>query len=410
MLKLFTPIPNYLIFCYTNKQINMVQKKYKRTNRMVRKKSKRSIKNKKNNKRKIPLHQQHGGEDTKTLLAKMRAHAGEFVLVIGSNYSQSHCLNFANSPENKGKMVISIDLHLTEAREVNNFKLDFNDIRTWNMLHEFNGRFRTVIFDRGTEQYVRDIDYLGHIKTLLMKGGKLYKVFPMNLDFLHTTRDTNGRPIEQEQIIMRFTDTNIDIIKGLAAPEVIPPRIMEAIESIAYIRFTQTSYGLARGIPPPNSSNYAIPGIHNIIGKEAEEQYRKKTLKVTGVDWTVEETALLSRVTTYMNLLFLFYEETTQVEILRKVYGFEVEFSNNCIDYPFKYTPPFESKAPPSPDLPPRNCFVVCTKQTSKRTRCPRGSRRNKSGDCVNYSGYTAKKRCPRGSKRNAKSGVCEKK
>ena len=43
------------------------------------------------------------------------------------------------------------------------------------------------------------------------------------------------------------------------------------------------------------------------------------------------------------------------------------------------------------------------------KTRCKRGSRRNKSGDCVKSSGYTAKKRCPKGTRRNAKSGVCEK-
>lgn len=339
----------------------MGQKKYKRTKRMVRKKSKRSIKNKKFNKPKIPLQQQHGGEDTETLIKKMRGHSGEFVLVIGSNYSQSHCLNFATSPENKGKMVISIDLiHAEAAVVVNNFKLDFNDIETWNMLHEFNGRFRTVIFDRGTEQYVGAVDYLGHIKTLLMRGGKLYKVFPMTLGFLHTTRDTDGSPIEQTQIIRRFTDTDIGIIKAMAAPNDIPSDIMEEIESIAYIRLTQTPYGLARGIEP----NYAIPGIHNIIDKEAEEQYRKKTLKVTGVNWThqVKGTALLARVNTYIKLLFLFHEENTQAEILRKVYGFELEFSNNCLDYPFKYTPPFKSDAPPSPDLPSRTCFVVCTK------------------------------------------------
>lgn len=218
--------------------------------------------------------------------------------------------------------------------------------------------------DRGTEQYVKAVDYLGHIKTLLMRGGKLYKVFPMALGFLHTTRDTDGSPIEQTQIIRRFTDTDIGIIKAMAAPNVIPSNIMEAIESIAYIRFTKTPYGLARGKPPITSSDYAIPGIHNIIDKEAEEQYRKKTLKVIGVNWThpVKGTALLARVNTYINLLFLFHEENTQAGILRKVYGFELEFSNNCLEYPFKYTPPFESNAPPSPDLPSRNCWVVCTK------------------------------------------------
>ena len=45
----------------------------------------------------------------------------------------------------------------------------------------------------------------------------------------------------------------------------------------------------------------------------------------------------------------------------------------------------------------------------ARRSRCPRGSRRNKSGDCVKSSWYTAKKRCPKGTRRNAKSGVCEK-
>ena len=45
----------------------------------------------------------------------------------------------------------------------------------------------------------------------------------------------------------------------------------------------------------------------------------------------------------------------------------------------------------------------------SRRSRCPRGSRRNKSGDCVKSSGYTAKKRCPRGTRRSKVSGNCEK-
>ena len=45
----------------------------------------------------------------------------------------------------------------------------------------------------------------------------------------------------------------------------------------------------------------------------------------------------------------------------------------------------------------------------ARRSRCPRGSRRNKSGDCVKSSGYTAKKRCPRGTRRSKVSGNCEK-
>lgn len=340
---------------------NHVSKKYKRTKRIVQKKMKKSIKNKKFNKRKIS---QHGGEDTQQLLEKMRAHRGEFVLVIGSNYSQPHCLEFANSPENTGKLVISIDLRMAEPDTVNNFKLDFNEIGTWNMLHEFNGRFRTVIFDMGTEQYVQNVDYIGHIKTLLINGGKLYKVFPMNLDFLNTSQDPHtGRPIEQQQFIRRFTVADVALIKGLLSPEVIPPNIMASIEALAYIRFTTTPYGLARGVPPPNSSNYAIPGIHNIIDEEPTK-YHKQALLVSGVEWTNirSNEHILAQLDRYINLLFLFYEEITQAEILRKVYGFKLDFVNNCIDYPFKYTPQWESHVPPSPELPSRTCFVVCTK------------------------------------------------
>lgn len=42
------------------------------------------------------------------------------------------------------------------------------------------------------------------------------------------------------------------------------------------------------------------------------------------------------------------------------------------------------------------------------KTRCKRGSRRNKAGDCVKSSGYTAKKRCPKGTRRSKVSGACE--
>jgi len=43
------------------------------------------------------------------------------------------------------------------------------------------------------------------------------------------------------------------------------------------------------------------------------------------------------------------------------------------------------------------------------KSRCKRGSRRNKAGDCVKSSSYTAKKRCPKGTRRSAVSGACEK-
>ena len=43
------------------------------------------------------------------------------------------------------------------------------------------------------------------------------------------------------------------------------------------------------------------------------------------------------------------------------------------------------------------------------KSRCPRGSRRNKAGNCVKSGGYTAKKRCPKGTRRSKVSGACEK-
>ena len=43
------------------------------------------------------------------------------------------------------------------------------------------------------------------------------------------------------------------------------------------------------------------------------------------------------------------------------------------------------------------------------KSRCKRGYRRNKSGDCVRVAGYTAKKRCPNGTRRSKVTGACEK-
>jgi len=43
------------------------------------------------------------------------------------------------------------------------------------------------------------------------------------------------------------------------------------------------------------------------------------------------------------------------------------------------------------------------------KSRCKRGSRRNKAGDCVRVAGYSAKKRCAKGTRRSKVSGACEK-
>ena len=62
-----------------------------------------------------------------------------------------------------------------------------------------------------------------------------------------------------------------------------------------------------------------------------------------------------------------------------------------------------------TPGNPPGQNVLGGSKGGPGKTRCKRGSRRNKAGDCVRVAGYTAKKRCPKGTRRNAKSGVCEK-
>lgn len=43
------------------------------------------------------------------------------------------------------------------------------------------------------------------------------------------------------------------------------------------------------------------------------------------------------------------------------------------------------------------------------KSRCKRGTRRNKAGDCVRVAGYTAKKRCSNGTRRSKVTGACEK-
>jgi hypothetical protein len=53
--------------------------------------------------------------------------------------------------------------------------------------------------------------------------------------------------------------------------------------------------------------------------------------------------------------------------------------------------------------------IVGGSKGGSGKSRCKRGTRRNKSGECVRVAGYTAKKRCPRGTRRSTVSGACEK-
>jgi hypothetical protein len=299
---------------------------------------------------------QYGGEDTELLLKKMRAYSGEFVLVIGTNYSEKHCLDFANSLENRDKMVITLDLRIAEPTQFNNFKLDFNQIETWNILHEFDDRFRTIIFDIGTEHYIDDnIDYIFHIQKLLIIGGKLYKFINYYLNFPSN--------IPSHQIIRRITDIDINIIKH-QYPD-IPPISLNKINQILYIRFTQTPYGLKRGIPQTNSPTYAILNVDTIL-KEQESTYILRKLEVPLMNWEINETNEMWRLETdslgrnldeYMDSLFRFYDQLTESRILQEVYGFQTDFFEECINYPLKYNFKFGPKIR-TEDI----CFVVCTK------------------------------------------------
>ena len=299
---------------------------------------------------------QHGGEDTQQLLEKMRDHEGKFVLVIGSNCSQPPCLEFANSPENRDKMVITLDLYMAIPSQVNNFKLDFNKIETWNILHEFDERFQTIIIDRGTEHYFHNyIDYIDHIKKLLMIGGKLYKYVSPNAPLFFPSY------IPSHQIIRRFTEADINIIKH-QYPN-IPPESLDKIEQILYIRFTKSPYGLKRGLPPPNSSNYAIENVDIIL----KETYFTSKLEVPDMKWEINRQGDLWRykndslgrgLNQYINSLFQFYEQLSESKILQELYKFKTDFFEKCSNYPLKY-PDMDVQKRHTEDI----CFVVCTKQ-----------------------------------------------
>ena len=59
-------------------------------------------------------------------------------------------------------------------------------------------------------------------------------------------------------------------------------------------------------------------------------------------------------------------------------------------------------------DTPQRRNSSGGSKGGPGKSRCKRGSRRNKAGDCVRVVGYTAKKRCPKGTRRSKVTGACE--
>lgn len=73
------------------------------------------------------------------------------------------------------------------------------------------------------------------------------------------------------------------------------------------------------------------------------------------------------------------------------------------------FTTNFFGDGPNNPDkLQRRSQSNGGSKGGPGKSRCKRGSRRNKAGDCVRVAGYTAKKRCPKGTRRSKVTGACE--
>lgn len=315
---------------------------------MILKKSKiNKQKNKYKISKKNKILLQYAGEDTEQLLKKMRAYSGEFVLVIGSNYSQPWCLEFANSTENKDKMVITLDLSMAEQTQINNFKLDFNKIETWNILHEFDERFRTIIFDVGTIKFFdNEIDYVSHIKQLLINGGNMYMFLPFIIPSI----------IPKQQYIRKFTDVDIEFIKYKYRD--IPIESIEKIGAITEILFRKTPFGTMRGDYPDYSSNYFIFGIDTkgpdnkwITDKDDKDNYQ------WWKDWRLEKDVLGNSLNDYMNSLFSHYEKMTQIRILQEAYGFNTVSFEHCNEYPLKH--PYNLR--PNDHM-NDTCFTVCTK------------------------------------------------
>jgi len=264
------------------------------------------------------------GGDTEQLLKKMRDHKGEFVLVIGSNKNEPHFLEFSNSPENRDKMVVSIDLLFIKSD--NNFNIDFNIEENWKILHEFDGRFRTIIFDIFVDTNVnRDIDIYKHIKQLLIVGGKMYKYFSRG--FINIPAY-----IQSQSITRPFTETDICIIKTQC--QNIPEDILKLLQKITSIQFLETPYGLI-------GQNYTYP-----------------QLGLNQMDYKIKDTAGKD-VIWYIKSLSHFFANRTYANLLQNVYNFDIQFFSKCINYPLK-SPYFEKEIPRYKD---DMCFVVCTKK-----------------------------------------------
>jgi hypothetical protein len=271
----------------------------------------------------------------------MRDHKGEFVLVIGSSNDQPHCLEFSNSPENRDKMVVSIDTFFIKSD--NNFNIDFNNEESWKILHAFNGRFRTIIFDLAVDDKVSGIDIIDHIKQLLIVGGKMYKYYSRGVTNIPMSIISKSKVITEE-----FTESYRGIIKYQC--QNIPPESIQKLGAITFIKFLNTPYGkLGFGL---SLESFGVTSIDEFDTKN------NWSFKDDSVRWRTINDITGRNILWYIRSLYNFFDNLTYTNLLQKLYNFDTEFFSDCINYPLK-NPSNIGLNRFTTDM----CFVVCTKK-----------------------------------------------
>ena len=269
------------------------------------------------------------------IILKMRSFKGEYVLVIGSSEDEQKKYNdFCGLPENRDKMIISINLH---GKGTNNFELDFNDIKTWLLFEPFNERFSTIIFDFATDKHIEldiDFDIILKIKNLLKIGGKLYKYYSFGNFFI-------PNDIKKNLVIKEFEDIHLNIILEQFNFN-IPENIWEDLSKIKTFKIYHSEYG------------YHCPDIISLLN---ELEFKEKS------DMDFKQTFIRS-LKPYLKSLYIFYNQLSYTYLLEKRYNFDVESHLSCDLYPLKYqiSPSLALTGHGRPykyDL----CYLICTKK-----------------------------------------------
>ena len=118
----------------------------------------------------------------------------------------------------------------------NNFKLDFNDENTWIQLGEFEGRFRTIIFDYSVDKFINpsnSFDIITKINNLLMVNGKFYKYFSYGSVYI-------PNDIKKELIDREFCKRDLNVIESQLQINI---NVMEKLKGISTYKIYNTEYG-----------------------------------------------------------------------------------------------------------------------------------------------------------------------